>query len=169
MTQYQVKSVRIISQDPVTIRIYITLQRVYAKYFFVLFMPSTFLIVAAEMTLFVHKTHFEATMMVALTVTLVMYTLYESLSNTLPVSAGMKMVDIWMIHGLLIPFLVFLVLVHTNITQKRKRKVEKDKRKKTKNDNGITVQSLCQIAMPLMSVCFALGFFSYIFLVGDME
>ena len=40
-----------------------------------------------------------------------MYTLYSSVYATLPVTGDVKMVDVWLIHGLLNPFVVFMVLI----------------------------------------------------------
>ena len=49
------------------------------------------------MTLFIDASHFEATIMVALTSMLVMYTLYQSISATLPQTAYLKMIDYWLL------------------------------------------------------------------------
>ena len=42
---------------------------------------------------------------------LVMQTLHENISNGLPKTAYIKLVDWWLIYGIVVPFLVFLVLV----------------------------------------------------------
>ena len=65
----------------------------------------------AEMTLFIDVSHFEATIMVALTSMLVMYTLYQSIAANLPQTAYLKMIDIWLIGGLMIPFIIFNILI----------------------------------------------------------
>ena len=62
------------------------------------------------MTLFIDVSHFEATIMVTLTSMLVMYTLYQSISATLPQTSYLKMIDIWLLSGLIIPFIIFIVL-----------------------------------------------------------
>ena len=62
-------------------------------------------------TLFIDESHFEATIMVALTSMLVMYTLNQSVGESLPKTSYMKMVDKWLMFSLLMPFLVFLALV----------------------------------------------------------
>ena len=67
------------------------------------------------MTLFIDVSHFEATIMVALTSMLVMYTLYQSISATLPKTAYLKMIDYWLLGGLIIPFIVFNALIVIDI------------------------------------------------------
>jgi hypothetical protein len=49
--------------------------------------------------------------MVSLTAMLVMYTLYQSISGSLPQTAYLKMIDAWLLFGLIMPFVVFLVEV----------------------------------------------------------
>jgi hypothetical protein len=75
------------------------------------YLPTFCLIIIAEMTLVIDKSHFEATIMVTLTAMLVMYTLYQSVANTLPQTAYLKMIDIWLLAGLILPFFVFMVLI----------------------------------------------------------
>ena len=49
--------------------------------------------------------------MVALTAMLVMYTLFQSISASMPSTAYLKLLDIWLIFGLVMPFVVFTVEV----------------------------------------------------------
>lgn len=51
-------------------------------------------------TLWIPDKHFEANIMVALTCNLVMYTLYVSVSQGLPVDSTIKLIDIWLMHGI---------------------------------------------------------------------
>ena len=66
---------------------------------------------AAEATLFIDETHFEALIMVALTSNLVTYTLYNAIQDALPDDSSLKLIDMWLLHGLLMPMIVFLFLV----------------------------------------------------------
>ena len=54
---------------------------------------------------------FEAVITVNLTVMLVLVTMFISVSNNLPTTAYVKMIDIWLIFNLTIPFIE--VLLHT--------------------------------------------------------
>ena len=58
---------------------------------------STFLFLSA--TLWIPDKRFEANVMVALTCNLVMYTLYVSVSDGLPVDSQLKLIDVWLLHG----------------------------------------------------------------------
>ena len=76
LSQYQLEKTEVVSVGKSKIFLHLYLRRIYPIYFLSLFIPSFCLIVAAEITLFVDEKHFEANIMVALTATLVMYTLY---------------------------------------------------------------------------------------------
>lgn len=89
----------------------ITLKRNFHYHLATTYLPSTCLVLAALMVLFIDQKHFEVTLMVALTSMLVMYTLYQGVSNSLPKTAYLKLIDIWLIFGLIMPFAVFVVLV----------------------------------------------------------
>ena len=53
----------------------------------------------AGFTLFIDFSHFEVSIMIALTSMLVTYTLYQSISAYLPQTSYMKMIDIWLFGG----------------------------------------------------------------------
>ena len=76
-----------------------------------IYIPSFALMMIAGFTLFIDGSHFESTIMVALTSMLVTYTLYQSLSTYLPQTSYMKMIDIWLFVGLIFPFLNVTILV----------------------------------------------------------
>ena len=88
----------------------ITLDRLSGPFWLSLFIPSICLILAAEVALFIDHSHFEAMIMVALTSNLVMYTLYSSIQAQLPENSSLKLIDIWLLHGLLMPMIVFVTL-----------------------------------------------------------
>ena len=75
------------------------------------YMPTICILFMALVTLFIDQSHFEATIMVALTAMLVMYTLFQSISASMPSTAYLKLLDIWLIFGLVMPFIVFTVEV----------------------------------------------------------
>ncbi len=93
------------------LEIQMSLDRRWKFYIASTFLPSSCLMAVAILTLFVDESHFEATIMVALTAMLVMQTLYQSVSGTLPSTAYLKMIDLWLLAGMLLPFVVFMVLL----------------------------------------------------------
>ena len=114
---------------------------------------------------------------VALTSTLVMYTLYSSVSSTLPVNGCIKMIDIWLIHGLLNPFMVFMVLVLSKLlSYKSENKINKDikledgtkgkKMGKWTSEKfekqphiGVKFQNACKLIIPILTAGFLMTFF----------
>ena len=106
-----------------------------------------------------------------------MYTLYSSVSSTLPVNGCIKMIDIWLIHGLLNPFMVFMVLVLSKLLScKSDNKINQDNKlengtKGKKNGKwtsekfeqqphiGVKFQNACKLIMPVVTASFVMTFF----------
>ena len=87
------------------------------------FMPTICILFMALVTLFIDQSHYEATIMVALTAMLVMYTLFQSVALTLPTTAYLKLLDYWLIFGLIMPFFVFSTLIYNELLTQRKKQV----------------------------------------------
>ena len=111
MLEFNVMNVTLISKRFDFIMVEIILQRRYFYHLATTYFPTFCLIVITEMLLFINEEHFEAVIMVALTTLLVMYTLHQSISSQLPKTSYMKMIDIWLMFCLTIPFLVFVAEV----------------------------------------------------------
>ncbi len=127
--QYDVLRTRI--EDPENgrtgIKAVIDLKRIINHHLAITFLPSLCLVLIAELTMFIDTRHFEATMMVALTSMLVMYTLYQSVSDSLPKTPYLKMIDIWLLAGLVIPFIVYIFLISLQIMIDMNSEQETDK------------------------------------------
>ena len=81
------------------------------------FLPTILLIVIGHTTNYFKNFFFEAAIAVNLTVMLVLATLTISVSDALPKTSYIKMVDIWLIFNLFIPFIeVILRTYKVNIT-----------------------------------------------------
>ena len=89
----------------------IILCRKISYFIFNIYMPTLCLFIIAGLTLFIDYSHFEVSIMVALTSMLVTYTLYQGISAYLPQTSYMKMIDIWLFGGLIFPFFVITILV----------------------------------------------------------
>ena len=74
------------------------------------YMPSLLLIFTTYATTFFKPFYFEAAVTVNLTTMLVMTTIFTNLMDKLPPTAYVKMIDIWLIGGQLIPFIEVLLL-----------------------------------------------------------
>ena len=76
-----------------------------------IYIPTLILNMIAGLTLFIDVSHFEVNIMITLTSMLVTYTLYQSISDYLPNTSYMKMIDIWLFGGLIFPFFIITILV----------------------------------------------------------
>ena len=109
MVQFVIQSTKIILKDPKYLVVEITLKRMCTYHLAATFLPTALLMIVTQLTLFVDEKHFEATIMVHLTTMLVMYTLYQGVSAGMPKTADLKFIDIWLLFGLIVPFVTFVV------------------------------------------------------------
>ena len=98
-----------------------------------IFVPTVLLVIIGHATNFFKDFFFEAVVTVNLTSLLVLTTLFISVSSSLPLTAYVKMVDIWLIFAQVIPWIE--VLLHTLIDLMR---VEGDEGREI-NHHGKTI------------------------------
>jgi hypothetical protein len=67
------------------------------------------LLVIAEVTLYFDKSQLELAISLTLTIMLVMYTMYQSINESLVKTAYLKMIDFWLLFCLLVPFTIFMI------------------------------------------------------------
>ncbi len=72
------------------------------------------------MTLFFEESQTELAIGFALTIMLVMYTMYQSINETLPKTAYLKYIDYWLLFCLLIPIAIFLIEIIWLLDKKKK-------------------------------------------------
>ena len=95
------------------VRISITLGRRLLGVFLTVYFPTVLLNLIGHITNFFKPFFFEAVVTVNLTCMLVLTTMFINVSNNLPKTSYIKMMDIWLIFNLLLPFME--VLLHTYI------------------------------------------------------
>ena len=59
--------------------------------------------------MFIRIDHFQYNLMIQITTMLVMYTLFQAISITLPQTTYIKLLDIWLLFGLILPFVSFVL------------------------------------------------------------
>ena len=133
------------------------------------YFPTACLMIIVEMTLFIDDSNFDTNVMVSLTTLLVMYTLFQSISGTLPKTAYLKLIDTWLLFSLILPFIIFIVhiaweLEKTKIIKANPLKIaskvwgmEMPNKKPGKNNAKMAVKVL----VPLATVVFILGYCAY--------
>ena len=108
----------------------------------------------AEFTLYFKQSDLDVAMGLSLTIMLVVYTMYQSISQTLPQTAYIKFVDIFLMFGLLVPFSVFLLQVFSKI---KARNVNDGPRRKSlvvKLADKLTGSA--KVSIPALSLLFLL-------------
>ena len=139
--------------------IYIKLRRKLSYHIFNTYVPSFCLAMIAGFTLFIDESHFEATIMVALTAMLVIYTLHQSISANLPQTSYIKMIDIWLFTGLITPFVIITILVIMDYLIIRETNQVTDMRTKGKCKNkwnASTFLKCMQIILPITTGIFTI-------------
>ena len=115
LTQYFIRNTRLfkmkLSTNENAIVMEVVLGRRLLGNFLTIFIPTFLLNVIGHSTNFFKSFFFEAVVTVNLTVLLVLVTMFISVSNSLPTTSYVKMVDLWLIFTLLLPFVE--VLIHT--------------------------------------------------------
>ena len=135
LVQFQIQKPRMVLKTDHFLVIEISFKRMFQYHLFSTFLPTLFLLVVSLITMYIDESHFEATIMVSLTSMLVMYTLFQSHTDSLPQTAYIKVIDVWFFHGLAVPFLVFILEVATEMAHAHhKRRTDK----KTADENKVT-------------------------------
>ena len=93
------------------VRMTIVLQRRIVNAILTIYLPTLLILCIVYATNFFKDFFFEAVVTVNLTALLVLTTLFISISGNLPPTAYIKMVDVWLIFNLIIPFV--LIVIHT--------------------------------------------------------
>ena len=161
-TQYEVLDNLMYNNTNATqneIIVYIKLRRKLSYHIFNTYIPTFCLAVIAGYTLFIDEGHFEATIMVALTTMLVIYTLHQSISANLPQTSYIKMIDIWLFTGLITPFVIITILVIMDYLIIRETNQVTDMRTKGKCKNkwnANTFLKCMQIILPITTGIFTI-------------
>ena len=119
----------------------------------------------AEVTLFFHKKDLDLAIGLSLTIMLVMYTMYQSISQVLPETAYLKFIDIWLIFCLLVPFVVFIIQVCMKMEKpdkEAKRQIKSGKLIKRKQKIVDGKDCIRKFALFLVPSCTVLFVFCYI-------
>ena len=121
----------------------------------------TFLIILVSFTTgFYGMEHFEAIVGVNVTAFLVIATLFISVSNSLPRTSSMKMIDIWMIVAMFVPF--FVVLLQTVLKGNEEKRITPNQpwKKEPKSKKKKVLENFALFGLPTIFLLFAIGFFT---------
>ena len=116
LIQFTIDEPKMMLISPKYLIVQITFKRMFTHHIFSTFVPTLLLITLTQVTLFVdYEEHFDMVTMVPLTTMLVMYTLYDSISDNMPNTAYLKFIDIWLLYALVLPFITFVIEVFAKL------------------------------------------------------
>ena len=147
----------------------LTLRRIVSHHIIFTYLSTFCLMVLTCLILWIPQEHFEANIMVALTAMLVMLTLYDSINGNLPTTGSLKLIDIWLLTGLILPFLVFLTLLSVKLlsTQAEQCKLIRPNtsgKRKTPNDESTPATDYATVVGKYMRSLIAIG--AIVFVIG---
>ena len=133
------------------------------------YFPTTCLMIIVETTLFIADSNFDTNVMVSLTTLLVMYTLFQSISDTLPKTAYLKLIDKWLLFSLILPFIIFITHIVWELEKTKRSRVIASKRpnsawvmQKPNKEPGIkNIKLAVQIIIPTATILFIIGYWTY--------
>merc|ERR1719270_1497231 len=141
VNQYVVYSykMQLLPEDPSQVEIVVNLGRNLLTIILTTFVPTVLLNMISYSTTFFKAFFFEATVTVNLTAMLVLTTLFINVSNSLPPTSYIKMIDIYLIYSLMIPFVEVLLQTYMEtlrLEAEFERKNEKESKLRTINHHG---------------------------------
>ena len=129
------------------------------------YIPTTCILLMSMITLFIDKSHFEATIMVTLTAMLVMYTLFQSVVASMPSTAYLKLLDCWFCFGLLMPFVAFMVQIFWEVMEARNNSISPGMYDGRKRKAKLPACECCKFLLPIICVVFVLCYILVVLIV----
>jgi uncharacterized membrane protein YqhA len=115
------------------------------------------LLVIGEVTLYFDESQTELAVGFTLTIMLVMYTLYQSINESMTKTAYLKMIDYWLLFCLLVPFTIFMIEIFWLLNKSTDDK-EKEKSWIAQKDKKLLGRKLIRILVPSLTVIFILTY-----------
>jgi len=123
--------------------------------------------VIAEVTLYFDKSQEELAISLTLTIMLVMYTMYQSINESLVKTAYLKMIDFWLLFCLLVPFTIFMIEIFWLL---RRTEVNLKTENNWTEENGKKWSSrrIIQILVPSLTCIFIIIYFASAFIASSI-
>ncbi len=125
------------------------------------YLPTVLICIVSFCTNFFKGEYFEAAVTVNLTSLLLLTTVYISISNSLPETSYIKMIDVWMIFNLFVPFAeVLLLTIVDNCDKIKAWETMKENKFGLKPVNKYKMwKRFANIGMPIIYIVFVIGYF----------
>ena len=130
------------------------------------------LLMITEVTLFFDETRQELAVGFTLTIMLVMYTLYQSINDSMTKTAYLKMIDCWLLFCLMAPFTIFMIQIFWILIPKQDSKEvgpsgARNVQKNNKLPTTLSVRMMVHLLVLLASVVFIVGYFIAAFIISS--
>ena len=126
LTQFDIVETTLIEGKSSGVQVKLGFQRILLYHLVNTYFPMLCLLIIVELTLFFEQSQLQAAIALALTVLLVMYTMYQGISASQPKTAYLKYIDYWIFFCLLVPFIVFLIEVYWELSRLRRGKKNRE-------------------------------------------
>ena len=143
LTMFTIQNLNLVKRKELVIMT-IVLKRKVAMELLTTYLPTILLLLITFVTIFFDKDLFGDAIAVNLTIMLVMTTIFTSKIEELPPTSDMKMIDIWLIFCLVVPFLEVILRTaiefmncNCHICEQKDAKDEKAKEDKKKEGDAI--------------------------------
>ena len=162
MGQYKVNQVRFRPGRDGRIVIEVELGRDFTSIFTVTYLPTILMNIINQATNYLENSQYlEAIISLNITSLMVLSALYISVSTTLPATASIKNVDIWLLSSLIFPFLIVLINISIYLLNEGKKRVVQVKpigshKKKIKVDLGFILSLTARYILPMIYIGFAI-------------
>ena len=96
-----------------------------------------------------------------------MYTLFQSISNTLPQTAYLKLIDLWLLFSLILPLIIFIIHMIWEMEKTKRESKANVGTAWTKGASttiftlGLNSRRMVQIIVPLVSALFIAVYWIY--------
>ena len=151
LTQYFIKTRNMIFRETdESVVVVVTLGRRLIGVILTVYLPTNVMVIMSQATNYFKPFFFEAVITVNLTIILVICTMFLAISQSLPTTSYMKMIDLWFILVLLVPFI--FVLIHTYMDMLRNYEHRKDKKDDEKNAEKIERKASILSVTPVNTV-----------------
>ena len=124
--------------------------------------------------MFFSKEHFETSIPVSITAMLVMYTLNNSIASKLPQTSTIKFIDIWIIYGLSLHFIIIILLVliehlpgRNNLVFLENSKTAEMQSRKIPTKN--TTELFARKVLPIFQLVFIISFSVFSFIIYSLQ
>ena len=168
LDQFFIRKVELVSLNNQTeVKCMIHLKRIPWYHLTTTYLPTLCIVTIVLVTIFIDQSHFEVTIMVALTAMLVMYTLFQSISGSMPSTAYLKLLDYWLFFCLVLPFVVFIILVYWEFMLQRE--MSKVKPAMEPYDESTVPLNWCKWFLPLFTLTFVFVYFIVVLVVQIIQ